>query len=64
MIFFDVYASCFKETRVCTRVAIYNTHVHLKYMTFYIKTRVRDCCLYTLRTPPENVKKIRILKFG
>ena len=32
---------CFlKETHVCMRVAIYNSRMHLKYMTFYIETRV------------------------
>ena len=40
MTFFDVYASFLKETRICTRLAIYNTHVCLKYVTFYIVTHV------------------------
>ena len=38
--FFDVCASFLKETRVRTRLAIYNTHVCLKYMNFFIATGV------------------------
>ena len=40
MSFFYVYVSFLKETRVRTRLAIYNTRVRIKYVTFYIATRV------------------------
>ena len=43
MSFFDVYVTFLKETRVHTRVAIYNSHVSLKYVTFCIAT-----CVYLL----------------
>ena len=35
-----MYASFLKETCVRTRLALYNTHVHLKYMNFCIATHV------------------------
>ena len=41
--YFDVYASFLKETHIRTWLDIYNTHVHLKYVTFYIAT-----CVYLL----------------
>ena len=62
--FFDVYMSFLKETRVRMRVAIYNSHICLKYATFYITTRVCDCFFCNSHMPPENVKKLQILKFG
>ena len=66
--FFDVYASFLKETHVHTRLAIYNTRVHLKYVTFCIDTRVY---LLTYETVVSATRvcllkmsnKIRILKF-
>ena len=48
---FDVYASCFKETCVCTRVAIYNTRVRLKYEKVCITTHVY--LLHTQLLSPE-----------
>ena len=35
-----MYETFLKETRVCTRVSIYNSHVRLKYMNFCIETYV------------------------
>ena len=35
-----MYVSFLKETRVRTRVAIYNSRIHLKYVTFFIETHV------------------------
>ena len=35
-----MYVTFLKETRVHTRVAIYNSRVCLKYVTFYIATHV------------------------
>ena len=43
MSFFDVYASFLKETRVRTRLVIYNTCVRLKYVTLCIAA-----CIYLL----------------
>ena len=37
---FNVYVSFLKETRICMRLAIYNTHIRLKYMNFCIATDV------------------------
>ena len=52
MIFFDVYASFLNETRVCTRVAIYNTCIHLKYVNFYITTWIHLLCTWLLSLQP------------
>ena len=40
MSFFDVYASFLKETHVCTRLSLYNTHARFKYVTLWIETHV------------------------
>ena len=73
MSFFVYTQLSLKENRVHTRlalyntcirtwVAIYNSHVRLIYMTLCIGNlrmppRVRECCFWNPRTPPENVKK-------
>ena len=58
--FFDVYTSFLKETHVHTRVAIYNSHVHLKYANFYIETHVYLLVYVTV----FSTTRVRLLKMS
>ena len=64
-----MYVSFLKATRVCTRVAIYNSRVCLKYVTFYIETHVY-LLMYVIVVSATRVrllkmsKKYEFLKFG
>ena len=58
--FFYVYASFLKETHVHMRVAIYNSHVCLKYMTFYIATHVYLLMYATV----VSATSVRLLKMS
>ena len=60
MVFFVVYAGFLKETHVCTRLAIYNTHVCLKYVTFCIATYVYLLMYVTV----VSVTHIHLLKMS
>ena len=61
MTFFYVYVSCLKENRVCYTLAIYNTHVCLKYVTFCIETHVY-LLLYTTVVSAIRVHLLKMSK--
>ena len=57
MSIFYVYVSFLKETRVCTRLALDNTRVCLKYATFCIET-----CVYLLMYATVSKTHLFLLK--
>ena len=57
---FDVYMSFLNETHVRTRVAIYNSHVHIKYVTLCIATLVYLLVYATV----VSTTRLRLLKMS
>ena len=49
-----------KETRICTRVAIYNSHIHLKYMNFL---HCNPCVILVYATI-VSATRVRLLKMS
>ena len=50
-----------EETRVRMQVAIYNSHVHLKYMNFYIATHVY-LLVYAIVVSTTRVRLLKMSK--